>query len=100
MKARTCPHCDYQYSRVEYLKLQFAKFSFSEWNCRNCKQNITFSFKRRALIALFNGLWFFLFYYLKSHLEMTLLIWIVFLLVFILGLCFLITFEGFKKVDN
>lgn len=100
MKARTCPHCNYQYSKIEYFKLQFMKFTFSEWKCKNCKREISYNFKRRAFVALFSGFWFILLYYIKSSLEMTPLIWVVLLVSLVFGQGLIFTFEAFKKVDG
>ncbi len=100
MKVRTCPYCNYQYSRLEYLKNMFVKFSYSEWDCKNCKKEITFSIKTRLLTALFIVFWVFLMSNVKSYLEMNLLLWIIFVVIFMLGQFLIFTFDTFKKTHK
>lgn len=52
MDARTCPHCNYKYSRKEYvMQLSFERI-LSVWKCKNCHKKLTVHVKRRLLISL------------------------------------------------
>ena len=102
MKTRTCPHCGYQYSRIDYIKKVYFKFSGNSWECLNCKQKITIDMKRRFLVAITFGLWFIILNTAKSYLDvdMDTLMWIIFVFIFLIGSIFIFTFDTFKKADN
>ncbi len=103
MKIRTCPLCNYKYSISDYIKKILFKFIFSEWNCQSCNKKITFDFKRRMIVALcFGGLYIIitvLISILKSKIEMTPLLWLGLLLLYIIGSIFIFTFDTFKAVE-
>jgi len=103
MKIRTCPHCNYKYSISEYVKTILLKVVFSEWDCKNCNKKITFDFKRRVILALcfgaFYAIFFFLVTILKKEIGMSLLLWICYIVLFIIGAIYIFTFDTFKKVE-
>lgn len=73
MKFRTCPYCGYKYSRIEYVKKLLFKFIWSNWECPECKQEITFDDKRRVLIALSFGIWIFILSIVTHYFKMNLI---------------------------
>ena len=101
MKIRSCPHCNYKYSIIEYISKILFKFIFSEWNCRNCNNKITFDSKRRVIVALcFGGFYIIIFAILealKYVITMTPLVWIIMIIIFVIGSSFIFTFDNFKK---
>lgn len=102
MKTRTCPHCNYKYSKSEYIKKFLFKFVFSEWNCKNCNKRITFDPKRRVNVALcFGGTYFIIFLIfveLRDKIGMTPLLWIGFPIILFICSVFIFTFDTFKEV--
>ncbi|MGZ5242639.1 MAG: hypothetical protein ACXWEY_14415 [Bacteroidia bacterium] len=99
MKTRTCPHCNYQYSLSEYFRKPFFKFSLAEWNCKNCGNRITFSIKRRLLMAVAILVYFFAVAMLTENLAMNTFMWVIAVLVLLSGLAFIYSLDTFKKVE-
>jgi len=102
MKIRSCPHCNYQYSIIEYVSQILFKFIFSEWNCKNCNNKITFDSKRRVNVALCFGCFYILLFamieILKNRIGMTPSLWIAMIILFTIGSILIFTFDTFKKV--
>jgi CXXC-20-CXXC protein len=99
MKTRTCPHCGYKYSITEYRKQILFKLVFSEWNCKNCNEKLTFDFTRRVIVALAFGSLYIALYSLKYAIGMTPLRWAALITIYIIGSFFIFTFDTFKKVE-
>jgi len=97
MKTRTCPYCNYKYSRIDYVQRLLLKVIWSKWDCPKCEQKITFDNKRRLIVALAFGLWTLLLIMAKTYFSMNLTLWLLFLLIFLLGAIYIFTFDNFTK---
>ncbi len=97
MKIRTCPYCNYKYSRYDYLKRLLFKVLWSEWNCHNCNQKITFEVKRRLNVGLSFGLWLAALSIVRSSFEMSWVLWIVYGIILLIGTFYIFTFDNFAK---
>ena len=97
MKTRTCPYCNHQYTRIDYVKKLLLKLIWSKWDCSECGEKITFDSNRRIWVALVFGVWYFILNMIIIKLEMNLSLWILFLFLFLIGSIFIFTFDNFKK---
>ena len=101
MKTRTCPCCEYRYSRANYAKELLFKFILSKWNCLNCGQEITFDHKRRNAVAIAFGLWTMMFFIAANRFfAMDLMWWGLLLVVYLSGTVFIFTFDNFAKTNR
>jgi len=98
MKTRTCPHCDYRYSLRDYTRLLF-KLLWSEWNCKNCNNPITFNPFRRIWVSFAFGLWLMILLIFKDNIAVTAIWWLLFILLLIGGTFFIYAFDTFEKVN-
>ena len=97
MKTRTCPYCDYQYSRKNYFKKLSFKLIWSKWDCPNCSKKITFNFNRHLLVVLGYMVWMFILLTIKSLITMNIYWGIGLILFFIIGGLFIFSFDTFKE---
>lgn len=51
MKSRTCPNCDYRYTRWEYFRFLRFKGVDSVWHCKGCGTPLKINVNRRTGIA-------------------------------------------------
>ncbi len=51
MKPRTCPHCKYQYSLIEYFTHFLFKISNARWHCKNCHSILGLDPNYRLIIS-------------------------------------------------
>ena len=100
MKIRTCPHCGYKYSRIDYVKKLLFKFIWSKWGCLKCEQEITFDNKRRFFVAISFGLWLLILNIAKNYFSMDLILWLLFIVVLLLGSILIFTFDNFTKTNK
>ncbi len=100
MKVRTCAHCGYKYSRIEYVKRLSFKTIWSEWNCPNCEKKITFDNMRRLLLAFILGVWVFLLSITSSYISLNFMGVVLYLAALFLGTMFIFTFDKFIKADK
>lgn len=100
MKIRTCPHCGYQYSRIDYVKKLFFKFIWSKWSCLKCGQEITFDIKRRFFVAISFALWLLTVNIVKNYFTMDLILWVLVVIILSLGSLFIFTFDNFTKTHK
>lgn len=100
MKVRTCPHCGYKYSRIDYVKKLLLKTIWSKWDCPKCKQEITFDNMRRFILALFFGIWIFLLNMTTSHITLDSIKVPLYFAALILGSFFIFSFDTFTKTIN
>jgi CXXC-20-CXXC protein len=103
MRTRTCPNCSYKYSISEYLKKLVFKLVYAEWECPGCHGKLTFHYGRRVILALcFGGLtivFSFLVSILRKTIEMTLVMWVAAIVLFVVFSLFIFTFDTFKTVE-
>jgi len=100
MKVRTCPHCGYKYSRIDYVKKLFLKTIWSKWDCPKCKQEITFDNIRRFILALVFGVWTFLLSMTTSYFTFVYIKVPLYFTALILGSIFIFSFDTFTKTIN
>ncbi len=100
MKVRTCPHCGYKYSRIEYVKRLSFKTIWSEWDCPKCEQKITFDNMRRLLLALILGVYVFFLSITTSYISMNFIGVLLYLAALFLGTMFIFTFDKFIKTNK
>ena len=97
MQTRTCPVCGYKYSRNQYLKKLFFKFSWSKWTCLKCKSEITFDINRRVNVAICFTLYFFALFLVTRIIEMSILTWLIYGTMLLAGSFFIFSYDTFKK---
>ncbi len=56
MRSRTCPNCEYRYTRFEYFRFLLFKGVDSTWNCKGCGTPLNINVNRRTFIAIFSML--------------------------------------------
>ena len=100
MKTRTCPHCGYKYSRINYIKKLSFKTIWSKWDCPRCEQKITFDNMRRLLLALIFGVWVIFLSMATSYISMDFIGVLLYLAALFLGAMFIFSFDGFTKTDK
>ena len=99
MKKRVCPDCNYKYSKLEYIKV----FVFTTWTdveCINCKQKITIDLSRRIIVAFAFGFWGIILNTAISHFDMTPLLWLLMISVFLIVGLYIFSFDTFKKAKE
>ena len=99
MKSRTCPHCNYKYSIGDYFTKLTLKDVWTKWKCINCKNEITFDFTRRIIVALGLGALVFGLSVIKNNVEMTIFWWFGMIAVLVVGATLLYGFDTFKKAS-
>jgi hypothetical protein len=73
------------------------------WNnveCKHCKQKMTIDLSRRIIVAFAIGFWGIIGNTTVSYLDMSPIIWILVIGIFITGGFFIFTFDTFTKVDK
>jgi CXXC-20-CXXC protein len=100
MKTRTCPNCNYQYSRWEYVKKIFFMTIWSDVECKDCGQSITIDLSRRIIVAFAFGFWAIILNTAISYYDMTLKLWLLAITVFLMVSLYIFTFDAFKKVTD
>lgn len=78
-------------------KLTF-KFLWSKWNCPDCGEKLTFDIERRLLVALCFGIWVFIMQFSVRFFDITPMIGIFIVLIFLIGGLFIFSFDKLKKV--
>jgi len=99
MKVRTCPHCDYKYTIIEYLKSFFIT-TRSELKCINCESYIKVDFSRRVIIAVVFLLLIIATNVIVDYFELNSILWVFIVLAYIPGTVYIFTFDTFKKVKE
>jgi len=97
MKIRTCPFCDYKYPFGYYIRHFLAKHLWSEWNCINCGNKITFNQKRRFSVATIFGLILIALLIIENAVFMSIGWLILFFAVSLFGAICIYTFDTFEK---
>lgn len=100
MESRTCPYCDYKYSRMDYAKRLLFKVVWSKWDCEKCNQEITFDKKRRLFVSILFGLLVLILNIAKNHFTMDFILWFLFFVIFLGGTILIFTFDNFTKTNN
>ena len=73
----------------EYLSKPLFMSLWSEWNCINCSQPITFDGNRRIKVALIFGGYLFAILLAKDFLPMNSYLWILLVIILFLGTVFI-----------
>lgn len=97
---RTCPNCNYQYSRLEYVKDVFFMTIRTDIECKNCNQNFTIELSRRIILAFAFGFWLILVNTARTSLDMNNFLWMILIVFLLAGGLFIFTFDNFNKVDD
>ena len=97
---RACPSCNYQYSRLEYVKNVFFMTIWTDVECKNCNQNFTIELSRRIILAFAFGFWSIVVNTARTSLVMNNFLWIILIAFLLAGGLFIFTFDNFKKVDK
>ncbi len=100
MTTRTCPHCGYKYSRIEYVKRLSFKTIWSKWDCPKCEQKITFDNMRRLLLALILGVDVFFLSITSNYISLNFIGVVLYLAALFLGTMFIFTFDKFIKTSK
>ena len=95
MKNRTCPNCNYNYSKKLYLKKLYFKFIWQSWRCEECGMLLKFDLKSRIINALIIAITLFGIFQIKHYFE-TKLVYFVLSIITLLFVTILVSF--FDKI--
>jgi CXXC-20-CXXC protein len=99
MKKRECPNCDYQYSRLEYIKTFFLTI-WTHVECKKCEQKFTIDLSRRIIVASIFGFWGIILNTAITYFDMSLRLWFFMIPIFLFVSFYIFTFDAFKKIDG
>ena len=102
MKAKTCPHCDYTYSTMEYLKRNFLWSPvWKSKKCINCDKPYKPAIIRRFIIAIGFVIVLILYINLLSYLGVgSVLKWILMVPFMFFVFWLFSNFEIFKTIEE
>lgn len=99
MKNRTCPNCNYKYSKKLYLKKLYFKFIWQSWRCEECGMLLKFDLKSRIIHALIITITLFGIFQMKDFFE-TKWVYCVLSIITLLFVTVLVSFfEQFRLVN-
>jgi CXXC-20-CXXC protein len=100
MESRTCPYCNYKYSRLGYVKKLTFKAIWSKWKCPQCENKITFDTKRRVVVAGISAVWILIVNLARRFFETEQDFWIIYFILLFGGVMYICGYDKFVKAKN
>lgn len=97
---RTCPNCDYEYSKKEYFTKLYFKAIWKGWNCESCGIRLKFDLKRRVFNAFVLAITLLVIFQIEDYFASRSIYVIVSILILLLVATTLFLFVDKIKVSN